>query len=420
MRGAIRRRGDRYEFAVRIDTTDVDNRQLKRAGFERRKDAQGGLDHVRELVKLAGADDRLRCRIGNMIFKASYGKPLPSVDEVRRRLGAGREPDARTYTVGEWLDIWLAECGHLEPSTYGDHATIVRIYLKPHLGDVMLDKLDGRHIRAMFEWISERNDVVRQAREIGELVPFDPLEVRRRVQVVGPTTQGKILKTLRAALNVAANDDHRLIDRNPAARFKLPRAERKPRTWWSSDQVRRFLEATRDDRLVALYRVALLRGLRRGELLALRWADVDLDARTLHVRAGKTESAQRAVSLDPGSVAVLREHRRRQLEERVATFGAYDDHDLVFAREDGTPIPPHQVTLGFQRLARQHGLQVMRFHDARHTAASIALESGIDIKVVSDQLGHSTTRITHDLYQHVVRRLHDEAAERVAASVDLP
>jgi integrase len=182
--------------------------------------------------------------------------------------------------------------------------------------------------------------------------------------------------------------------------------------------VRRFLEATRDDRLHALWRVALLRGLRRGELIALTWADVDLDAGMLRVQAGKTESAQRVVSLDPGTVAVLREHRRRQLEERVATFGAYDDHDLVFAREDGTAIPGHQVTFGFQRLARQHGLPKMRFHDTRHTAASIALESGIDIKLVSDMLGHSSTRITYDVYQHVSRQLHDDAAARVAAVVD--
>lgn len=215
------------------------------------------------------------------------------------------------------------------------------------------------------------------------------------------------------------DDDHRLIDHNPAGRgFKRPRVEPpieppKPRVWWSSAQVRRFLEATHDHRLHALWRIALLRGLRRGELLALRWADVDLDTRMLHVRAGKTKSAQRVVSLDAGTVAALHEHRRRQIEERVATFGAYDDHDLVFAREDGTPIPAHRVTFGFQRLARQHG-----FHDTRHTAASIALESGIDIKVVSDQLGHSTTRIALDLYQHVVRRLHDEAAERVATKVD--
>jgi integrase len=418
MSGAIRKRGDGYEFATRLDTTDVDARQLKRAGYRRRKDADAGLRHVVELVELAGADDRLRRRIGDMIFAARYGRPLPSVEEVRRRLGAGREPDARSYTVGEWLDTWLAQAGHLQPGTYDGHAATVRVYLKPHLGDVTLDSLDGRAIRRMFDWIGARNDVVRQARETGGLVPFDPMDVRRRVQVVGPGTQGKILNTLRTALNVAANDDHRLIDRNPASRFKLLRAERKHRTWWSTEQVNRFLKATRDDRLHALWRVALLRGLRRGELLALTWADVELDAGRLHVRRGKTESAQRTVSLDPGTVAVLREHRRRQLEERVATFGAYVDNHLVFAREDGTPIPGHQVTFGFQRLARRHGLPRMRFHDTRHTAASIALESGIDIKIVSDQLGHSSIRITLDTYQHVLRDLHDKAAAHVAAMVD--
>jgi integrase len=419
MRGAVRKRkGGGYELACRIDTSDVDQRQLKRA-FKLRKDADAGLEHVRELVKLADADDRLRRRIGDMIFEARYGRPLPSVEEVRRRLGAGREPDAWTYTVGEWLDVWLAECaGHLQPGTYNDHSATVRAYLKPHLGDLTLDKLDGRAIRAMFDWIAARNDVVRQARETGGLVPFDPLDVRRRVQVVGPGTQGKILNVLRTALNVAANDDHRLIDRNPAARFKLPRAQRTSRTWWSTEQVNRFLKATHDDRLHALWRVALLRGLRRGELLALSWADVDLDAGLLHVRRGKTETAQRVVSLDPGTVTVLREHRKRQLQERVATFGSYVDHGLVFAQEDGTPIPGHRVTFDFQRLAHRHGLPRMRFHDTRHTAASIALESGIDIKVVSDQLGHSSTRITHDLYSHVVRRLHDDAAARVAAAVD--
>jgi integrase len=211
--------------------------------------------------------------------------------------------------------------------------------------------------------------------------------------------QSKILKTLCVALNAAKK--RRLIDYNPATEYKLPRVRSarppRPRVWWSSDKVRRFLEATRDDRLHALWRVALLRGLRRGELLGLCWADVDLDQGMLFVRGGKTESSKRTVSLDAGTVTVLRDHRKRQLEERLATFGAYQDNDLVFAQKDGRPIPNHRITFGFQKLARQHDLPVMRFHDARHTAASIALESGIDIKVVSDQLGHSTTRITHDL-----------------------
>jgi integrase len=331
---------------------------------------------------------------------------------VRRRLGAHRDPDARTYAVAEWLDVWLAGCGHLQPSTYGDHVTIVRLYLKPHLGDVMLDRLDDRHLGDMFGWINARNDEVKFARDNGDPVPFDPRDDRKSIRQVGAAMQRKILKTLCVALNAAKK--RRLIDYNPATEYKLPRVRSarppRPRVWWSSDQVRRFLEATRDDRLHALWRIALLRGLRRGELLGLRWVDVDLDQGMLFVRSGKTESSKRTVSLDAGTVTVLRDHRKRQLEERLATFGAYQDNDLVFAQEDGRPIPNHRITFGFQKLARQHDLPVMRFHDARHTAASIALESGIDIKVVSDQLGHSTTRITHDLYQHVVRRLHDEAA----------
>ena len=174
----------------------------------------------------------------------------------------------------------------------------------------------------------------------------------------------------------------------------------------------------KNDRLYALWRVALPRGLRRGELLSLTWGDIDLDARTLRVRSGKTKSSRRIVSLDAGTVTALRNHRKRQAEERLATFGAYQDADLVFALEDGSPIPPHRINMEFDRLTRKTALPRMRFHDCRHTAASIALESSVDIKVVSDQLGHATTKITLDLYSHVVRRLHEEAAERVAASID--
>ncbi|HET6752461.1 MAG TPA: site-specific integrase [Jiangellaceae bacterium] len=432
MRGSVFKTRTGYRFAIRVDVTPyeyvdrngqrvtADQRQLKRAGFERSKDAKAALDHVNQLIALGADDDRLRRKIGDMVCAARYGRPLPSVDEVRRRLGAHRDPDARTYSVGEWLDVWLAQCEHLQPSTYGDHTTIVRLYLKPHLGDVMLDRLDDRHLGELFAWINARNDVVRQARDNGDPVPSNPLDDRKTIRQVGAAMQRKILKTLCVALNAAKK--RRLIDYNPATEYKLPRVRSarapRPRVWWSSDQVRRFLDATRDDRLHALWRVALLRGLRRGELLALRWSDVDLDHGMLFVRSGKTESSKRTVSLDAGTVAVLREHGLRQKKERLATVGAYQENNLVFAQEDGSPIPEHRITFGFQKLARRHGLPRMRFHDARHTAASIALESGIDIKIVSDQLGHSTTRLTHDLYSHVVRRLHDEAAETVAALVD--
>jgi integrase len=418
MTGSISKQEDRYTLAVRVDTTDTDGRQLKRQ-YKLRKDAAAALKQITELVDLGSADDRMRRRIGDLIFSSRYGKPLPSVAEIRKRLGAGIDPASEMPTTGEFLDLWLAEVkGHLAPSTFADYRRHVQTFLTPHLGGVQLDRLNGTHIRGMLDWISARNELVRQAREAGEPVPSDPLDIRRRVAVTGLTTQRQILRTLCSALNTAVDDEHRLIDRNPAARIRLPQPERKPTTWWSSAEVGRFLQGARGDRLYALWRIALLRGPRKGELLALTWSDIDFDAKTLRIRSGKTKSSRRTVSLDAGTVTALRDHRKSQLEERLLTHGAYQDGGLVFALEDGSPIPPWWINTDFDQLTREADLPRMRFHDCRHSAASIALESSVDIKIVSDQLGHATTKITLDLYQHVARRLHDEAAERVAGSID--
>jgi integrase len=264
----------------------------------------------------------------------------------------------------------------------------------------------------MLDRIDERNDVIRRARDDGTLVPDDPCDPRRRVMVTSAPTQRQTVKVLRIALHYAVKK--RMIDRNVAADAEMPRVEHRPAKVWTPDQTRRFLEATRDDRLHALWRITALRGLRQGELLALTWADVDLDGARLTVRRSKTRSGVRDVSLDTGTVDVLRRHRKRQREERLATFGAYDEHDLVFCREDGSPFPHRQqITFTFKRRAREAGLPEIKFHGLRHTAATLNLEAGVDIKVVSHLLGHANTKITMDLYQHVRQQVHVDAAERV-------
>jgi integrase len=407
------RRHGRYELAIRIDTTETTGRQLKRAGYATRTEADAALDQVRELVKLAGADDGLRRKIGDMIFAARYGRPLPSVEDVRRKLGAGREPDSRSLTLTEWLDEWIALRKRvIDQSTYDAYGAHIRNYLKPYLGGVQLDKLTARHVVDMLDRIDARNDVIRRARDEGTLAPDDPCDPRHRVMVTSAATQRQTVKVLRAALTYAVKKQ--LIERNVAADAEMPRVEHKPAKVWTPDQTRRFLEATRDDRLHALWRITALRGLRQSELLALTWADVHLDGTRLTVRRSKTRSGVRDVSLDAETVAVLRRHRKRQAEERLATFGAYDDHDLVFCREDGSPFPSRQqITFAFKRRAREVGLPVIRFHDLRHTAATLNLEAGVDIKVVSDLLGHANTRITQDIYQHVRQQIHVDAAEKV-------
>jgi integrase len=129
----------------------------------------------------------------------------------------------------------------------------------------------------------------------------------------------------------------------------------------------------------------------------------------------KTKAGERPVSLDAGTVEALRAHRKRQLAQRLAWGNAYEDNDLVFAREDGSMEMPERVSRRFKQLAREAGLPPIKLHGGRHTAASLALEAGVAMKVVSDQLGHSTTAITSDLYTHVYKVVRDDAADRVAA-----
>jgi integrase len=210
--------------------------------------------------------------------------------------------------------------------------------------------------------------------------------------------------------------EHRLIDRMPAGWGNLlPSPPRRPPTVWTPEQVNRFLDATHDDRLHALWWLALLRGPRRSELLAMRWADVKWQAREIAIPGSKTEAGIRSIPLGEDGVGILRAHRKRQAEERLAAFGAYDDNDLVFAREDGSPIPGHQITFGFQRLARELELPVIRFHDARHTAATLGLEAGMDVVVMSRMLGHANVRITMDTYQHVRRQVFEDATAKIDA-----
>ena len=169
-------------------------------------------------------------------------------------------------------------------------------------------------------------------------------------------------------------------------------------------------------------------GMRRGELLGLRWRDADLEASRVSDRADarrqaralepKTDKGRRNVALDPATVTALRDHRKSQLEERLAWGTAYEDeHDLVFCREDGSPTWPQSLSRSFERHAKQAGLPAIRFHDLRHTHATLALAAGVHPKVVSERLGHASVAITLDTYSHAIPAMQEDAAVRIAALV---
>jgi len=199
---------------------------------------------------------------------------------------------------------------------------------------------------------------------------------------------------------------------------------------WATDELRQFLEFAGAEPLYAAFVLAATTGMRRGEVAALRWIDLDLDAALLRVEESvipvggtlvfstpKTKKGIRQVSLDAGTIAVLRAHRIRQTERRLAAGPAWVETGRVFTREDGSHIHPDVLSKRFDRWVRRSGLPRITFHGLRHTWATMALEKGIHTKVVSERLGHANISVTLDVYSKVRPALDAAAAELVAAEL---
>jgi len=199
---------------------------------------------------------------------------------------------------------------------------------------------------------------------------------------------------------------------------------------WTPDQPHIFLADAAGDRYYTLWLFYILTGVRRGEALALRWSDVDLTAGTAAIRRSlvpvnhglffgepKTERGRRLIGLDPALVAVLRQHWRQQATERFRFGVDFDDDDLVFAHADGRPLHPERVSRSFSKLVGTTRAPPIRLHDLRHLHATLALAAGVAPRVLADRLGHSTTAVTTDTYQHVLPDLDHDAARRVAELV---
>ena len=221
------------------------------------------------------------------------------------------------------------------------------------------------------------------------------------------------------------------LARNPADAADPPRAAASSSpdmATWTVEQLRVFLDGVRDDRLGAAYHLLATTGMRRGEALGLRWADVDLAASRAAIRqtviavrhrpmlgTPKTAKGRRTVSLDEGTVAVLKAHRSRQVEERLQIGTGWTDQGLVFCQVDGGLLHLERFSRSFADRLRQLGLPKIRLHDLRHGWATMALSAGVHPKVVQERLGHANIGITLDTYSHVTAGLHEDAAEKVAA-----
>jgi integrase len=336
-------------------------------------------------------------------YRYLYGKTRAVVAEKLTRAMADRDSglifDAGKVTVGDYLDRWLADTvkGTVRTSTYERNEEIVRLHIKPSLGQVGLKKLTPAHVRGLY---SEKLD-----------------------SGLAPATVRRIHSTLHKALSQAVSDG--IVPRN-AAYVKAPRPAPEEIRPLSEDEARAFLDAARQtgERFEALYVLAITTGLRRGELLGLRWDDADLEFGTLRVgralvREGgrhtlgetKTRRGRRQINLTPRTVNALKKHRKKQLEEKMKLAGLYKDHGLIFASGVGTPVNPENlVKRSFKPLLKKAGLPEIRFHDLRHTCATLLLSRGVHPKLVQELLGHATIAMTLDTYSHYLPSMGDQAA----------
>jgi integrase len=305
--------------------------------------------------------------------------------------------DAGTLTVGDYLERWLKDVEEtVRRSTFEGYEYAVRPHIAPALGHIKLKDLTPAHLRSFYR---------------------DRLESGR-----APATVHKLHVVLHKALKAAVADG--LIPRNVAAELKLPRITREEIDPLTEKQARLFLEAGRGDRLEALYVLALNTGMRQGELLALKWDDVDLERGVLRVRRTlthakkafvlgepKTKNSRRTIRLTTHAVDALRAHLSHQFQEIEEMGSLYQPGGLIFATKTGTIINPSNLrNRSFKPLLKRAGLPTIRFHDLRHTCATLLLGRDVNAKVVSEMLGHSSISITLDIYSHLLPDMQEKAA----------
>lgn len=313
-------------------------------------------------------------------------------------------------TFGEYLARWLPTIKTtVRANTFESYRSAVDVHLIPHLGHLQLRQLS----RATFStFYGELSDSGRSDGKGG----LSPRSVRA------------VHVTAHKALKDAVKDN--LIARNPTDDANVPAKVRSKTESWTAEEAGQFLGSVRDSRLYAAFMTLTMTGMRRSEVLGLRWADIDLDAGTLAVRQvtsldkytpfisePKTAKSRRVVALDKGTVTALRAHRIRQFEVRVAAGPAWKQTDLVFAQLDGSITHPQTLSGAFERAAKAAKLPAIGIHGLRHSHASLGLASGIPLVIMSERLGHSSVAVTGDVYSHSLPSQHQAAADAIAGLI---
>lgn len=379
-RGSVKQAPNNTWYFVVDIGQDGERKQTRRRGFKSRREAQA------ELTRILGSLER-----------RTYVAPQ------RQR-------------VAEFLtEMWLPAIEHtVKPATFESYRRNMRLHVAGRpIGRRQMQQLDGGDLNALYGQLLTGD---------AEHRPLSP----RSVAYVSTILH----RTFRDAIKWS------VLVRNPVEASDPPRPSSKPEMQtWRADELGTFLRGV-DDRLAGAWWLLATTGMRRGEVLGLRWSDIDLDSGRLQVvrtlittdveRKGepgmawstpKTAKGRRQVALDDGAVSALRAHKARQAAERLAMGAGYHDEDLVVCVADGGRMHPKRLSYYFDKRARALGLPRIRLHDLRHTHATLALRAGVHPRVVQERLGHANVSITLDTYSHVDLEMQALAAARVAALI---
>lgn len=391
---------------------------MSRTASPRKDETNGTWWFVVDLTPGRGGQRRQARRRGFPTKKAAQ----EAIDRLRVSVREGTHVAHDRITVGEYLEQWsetLAVAGR-KPSTVASYRRNLRVHVHPRIGGIRLQALTPIHLDAMYADLLAGGN--------------------RRTE--GSTLSARTVRYVHTIVRKALSDATRkgLLVRNPSDAAAPPSAKsaKAPEmSFWSPVELHRFLCSIEGDDMLPMLRLVAMSGLRRGEACGLRWADVDLDTGRVQVRqqlvvvaAGdgrheivmqetpKSDAGRRHVDLDPATVAMLRSHRARQAQLRLAMGAGWTDSGLVFTRITGDQLHPEKVSARFDTLVRRFDAPRIRFHDLRHTHCAHLISADVNVKAISRRLGHASVSFTLDRYGHLMPEADGEAAVAVAALVD--
>lgn len=335
------------------------------------------------------------------------------LSRLLNEINTGEYVEPSRMLVSDYLKRWLKDYAepNVSPKTSERYAQIIHGNIIPALGQYQISKLKPLHIQSFYT---------------------DCLTSGRKDRKGGLSAQTVVHfhRLLRKAFLQAVK--WQLLARNPVDAVEPPRPQRKEMEVVDEKETAQLLEKLAGSHLFVPVLMAVTTGLRRGEILALCWKDVNLEEGRITVnqsleqtKAGlrfkspKTERSRRQVPLPGVTIDIVRDHKRKQNEERLRLGPVYQNNDLVFPRPDGSPMPPDLLSTNFAAFIRRSGLKHIRFHDLRHSHATQLLLQGVHPKIVSERLGHSNIGITLDTYSHVLPGMQEDAVLKIDASLRL-